>query len=341
MNGLTPISFLKGRASEPRLSPRYVPGVRHERFWTEPERDVLRKYYPIGGAAACEPHLPNRGRLSIYQMAGKLGLSAPEQPAERVRHDYGSEMDARIREAWPRLKGRGAVNRLAVQLDVPRWWLSKRALTLGLSAPHRKEPMWTGAEDALMRKVPLHDPERAARIFREHGFSRTATAIVVRAKRLEISRRTHETLSARGAARILGIDDKTATALCISGDLKAGRRGSKRLTQQGGDAWAIEPSDLRRYVLDHIERIDIRKVEKVAFVALLAGSDAIDPAVRPAPSDVAAGLSEVNQALRDQVAALEAENARLTSLAGRPAQAQARSRPSWRERVTGGRRRSA
>jgi len=48
---LQPVSFRKGRARLPRLSAPYVPGRRHERFWTEAQRDVLRRYYPTGGAA--------------------------------------------------------------------------------------------------------------------------------------------------------------------------------------------------------------------------------------------------------------------------------------------------
>lgn len=274
MNSLTPVSFKKPLTSEPRLSPRYVPGRRSERFWTEEEKAVLREHYPTGGAKACQARLPNRTITTIFQQAGKLGLSAPKQPEKRARHDYPPELDERIRAAWPTLRGKGAVAALADELQVPRWWLTKRATKLHLTMPHKKEPAWTEAENALMRSVPLHDPDRCAKIFREHGFNRSPTAIVVRAKRLEISRRTHETLSARAAAKILGVDDKHVTALCISGDLVAGRRGSKRLAQQGGDAWAIEPQDLRRYVLDFLERIDIRKVDKVAFVSLIANEAA-------------------------------------------------------------------
>ncbi|RAI43950.1 hypothetical protein [Rhodoplanes roseus] len=33
----------------------------------------------------------------------------------------------------------------------------------------------------------------------------------------------------------------------------------------------IAPADLRRFVLDHLDRIDLRKVDKIAFVALIAG----------------------------------------------------------------------
>lgn len=96
---------------------------------------------------------------------------------------------------------------------------------------------------------------------------------MVRAKRLGISRRTYEHLSARGAATILGVDAKFISARCIDGTLAASRRGTRRLGQQGGDHWSITRADLRRYVIDHIGEIDIRKVEKFAFVDLLTATE--------------------------------------------------------------------
>ncbi|HSI41790.1 MAG TPA: helix-turn-helix domain-containing protein [Xanthobacteraceae bacterium] len=272
MSGLKPVSFKKGRAHAPRLSEPYVPGRRHERFWTEAEDDILRRHYETGGLSACQAHLPHRARASIYNHAHKLGLQRQGLPAVRQKHEASPELDERIRAEWAQLHGRGAVNDLANRLGVPRWWLSDRARRLGLTIPHRKEPAWTDAENDLMRKVPLHDPDRCAEIFRQHGFRRTPTAIVVRAKRLDLSRRaTRETLSARQAAAILGIDDKTVTALCIAGELAATRRADRRLPQQGGNAWEIKRADLRQYIVEHLERIDLRKVEKFAFVQLLTG----------------------------------------------------------------------
>jgi hypothetical protein len=37
-----------------------------------------------------------------------------------------------------------------------------------------------------------------------------------------------------------------------------------------GSRWIIEPADLRRFMLDNLNRIDLRKVEKFAFVQLIA-----------------------------------------------------------------------
>ncbi|HEX2255633.1 MAG TPA: hypothetical protein VHG92_02840 [Afifellaceae bacterium] len=289
MSALKPVSFRKGRERAPRLSQPYVPGKHHERFWTEAEDAVIRRHYPTGGAAACLPHLPeHRTPGSVQNRAGKLQVACQLPGGGPKRKlDIPDDIDERIRDGWPELKGRGAVAAFADRLNVPRWWLTKRATKLGLTQPHRKEPPWTAAEEVLMRKVPLHDPAKAARIFREHGFKRSPTAIIIRAKRLDLSRRaTRETLSATAAARILGVDNKTLSCWCIAGDIKAERRGTNRLPQQGGDSWDIRPEDLRRFVLDKLERIDIRKVDKFAFVALLVGDE-----VAPAECEAAATAS--------------------------------------------------
>ena len=271
MSGLQPVSFRKGREHAPRLSEPYVPGKRHPRFWTEEQDAVIRKHYPAGGVKACLAHLPGKTSGSIHQRALKLGLRSEKMPAERQRHELTPALETAIREKWALLNGRGAVAALADELGVPRWWLTKTATKLGLTLPHRKEPPWTAAENDLMRKVPLHDPDRCAKIFREHGFVRSPTAIVVRAKRLELSRRTFDKFSGSQAAKILGVDSKTMTSWIIAGEIAASRRGTRRLPQQGGDSWAIEPAELRRFVIEQLERIDFRKVDKFRLVALLAG----------------------------------------------------------------------
>lgn len=274
---LTPVSFGKGRTRVPRLSPARMPGRRDPRFWTAKEEAVLRRYFPIGGLPACAVHLPNRSAQAIYCHAQVMGLHTDRQHRERQAWDERrDEIDRRLREAWPGLHGRGALAAFAASIGVSRWVVSKRALALGLTSPHKKEPPWTAAEEALLRKVPLHAPELAARTFRAHGFRRTATAIMVRATRLGLSRRYRETLSANAAARIVGVDPTTVTDWCHRGELKATRRGTNRLPQQGGDAWAIRHADLRAFVTTHPERIDIRKVDKLAFIALLTGQ--LDPA---------------------------------------------------------------
>lgn len=278
MSAIRPVPFATPRAAEPRLSAPYVPGKHHERFWTPEEDAIIRQYYPTGGMFACQAKLPahHSSRAAIYQRARKLGLERKgvARPKPIVVSD---DFDERLRAAWSELDGRkrGEVAALADRFGVPRWWLTGRATALGLTIPHKKEPPWTAAETELMKTVPLHRPDRCAEIFRAHGFNRSPTAIMVRAKRLSLSRRaTREELSACQAAQILGVDVKSVTASCIAGDLVAKKRDDRRLVQQGGKTWDIRPADLRRFIIDHLDRIDIRKVEKFAFVALLTGEGA-------------------------------------------------------------------
>lgn len=269
---LQPVTFRKGRAHRPRLSKPYVPGKRDPRFWTDDELDIIRRYYPTGGASACLAHLPaHRTSSGIYTQAKKLGIGSKIGGGPKVKFDFPDGFDDRLKEEWTQLDGKnkGAVAALAQRLGVPRWQLSKRARKLGLTQPHKKEPPWTAAEDALMAKIPLHDPDRCAEIFREHGFSRSPTAIAVHAKRIGLSRRFNEGLSGRQAAKILGFDDKTLTTYCISGELKATKRDDNRLPQQGGSRWVIKPADLRQFVIDRLERIDFRKVDRFELVRLL------------------------------------------------------------------------
>lgn len=277
---LKPVSFKKGRAHEPRLSEPYVPGKRHPRYWTEEEIAILREYYPVGGVDACHVHLPNRRVQQIYSKASLLGIKC-DRHTERQRWELTEDRKAQIMDEWPVLAGKkGGVAALADRMGVPRHWLSQQALKLGLAMPHKKEPPWTAAEDDLLRTVPLHNPRRCSEIFRDHGYHRTPASIMVRTKRQSLSRRaTHEGLSATKAAAILGVDNKYITSACISGSLVASRRGTKRLPQQGGDVWEIKPADLRQFVIDNIERIDIRKVDKLDFVDLLT-----NPAHLPAES---------------------------------------------------------
>ncbi len=282
---LEPVAFSKRQEPQPRLTLRAEPGRRAERWWTPAEDAIIRETYPDGGLGACLDKLTGRSPGAIYGRANKLGVKSTKQAGgPRKRHPAAPEIDAKIREAWPTLADKGAVQRFADALGVDRWIISKRATAMGLTRAHRrKEPNWTEAEDALLRRAPLNRPDKAATMFKEHGFARTATAITVRATRLQLSRRPADFFSARGAAEVLGVDAKWITARCIDGSLEAEKRGTKRLVQQGGDTWSIEPGAFRRFVLRHLEEIDIRKVEKFAFVALLAEPPTMEANQPPYP----------------------------------------------------------
>lgn len=273
MSGLARVSFRRPVAHEPRLSAPHVPGKRAARFWTAAEDKILDREYVRGGAAAVLAKLPNRTLLGVYVRAQQRGLTAGK--GERIKAPEGFDDVLRAFYQNGDGKKRGECNAFADRHKLPRWWVTKRAMTLGLVMPHKKEPPWTKRETALMAKLPLHDVNKSAEIMREHGFTRSPTAIMVKAKRLNLSRRYRDTLSATAVSRILGVDGKTVTREILSGDLVAEKRETQRLAQQGGDPWSVTPQNLRRYILDHLERLDFRKVDKFALVQVVAG-EALD-----------------------------------------------------------------
>lgn len=267
------VSFRKPVQPLPRLSKKYVPGRHAEDYWRTEEDAIMREHYPTKGALFVLGLLPRRSTSAIYARAKVLGLKGIKGGGPKKRRIVTPEMDAQIREGWMKMTGRqkGEVSDLADRLGVRREWLSARAVALGLTVLRvRKEPKWTAPELALLKTVPLHNPHRAAQIFREHGFSRTATALMIRATREGISRRYKATLSATGAAKILGVDGKTFTLWIVKGIIQAAKReDTQRLPQQGGAPWSIERPYFRQWIIDNIERIDIRKVDKFAFVEIL------------------------------------------------------------------------
>ena len=74
--------------------------------------------------------------------------------------------------------------------------------------------------------------------------------------------------------RAIGVDDHCITRWIGLGYLQAKRRGTDRTPQQGGDIWYIKDRWVRDFVVDHVNEIDIRKVDKYWFVDLLAAGRA-------------------------------------------------------------------
>lgn len=248
--------------------------TRKELAWTEAEKAIVRQYFPTGGAEACRPLLPSRSKGAIATKAWLLGLEAPRKSSGArkpyAHHPTSEAMDQTIRERHAQMdgKGNGEIAALALELGVPRDWLTRRMTVLGLTLSRRKEPDWTPAEDALFETLPLHNPKRAAQILREHGFSRTPTAIVMHARKLKIARH-RGAYSAHQVAEILGLDSKTVSQMLEKGDLAGQKADDARTIQQGGSRWEVTPEALRTFVRENIERLDLRKVDKLAFFHLI------------------------------------------------------------------------
>jgi hypothetical protein len=242
--------------------------------WTNKEVAVVKEHYASGGTKVCLPLLPGRSKGSISQQARKLGLMYGDNvPRPRQKWVSSDEIDRRIVECYRMRTEKAAVKRLAVSLGRPYWWVKKRASLLGVAQPvltDNKEPEWSAAEMELLESNACKTPDVIARIFRVHGFKRTATAIVVKRKRLRCDTVDIDHYTATQLAGEFGVDIKVVTRWIERGWLKAGRRGTERKAGQGGDMWWIKRRAVRDFVVESIGIIDIRKVDKVWLVDLLA-----------------------------------------------------------------------
>ena len=170
--------------------------------------------------------------------------------------------DALLRRTYdPTVAGRSQM--LADRLRVPRWAVNRRAAALGLSRP--KERPWSPDEEACLESNFHHVSVKAlARRFR-----RSATAVRLKAKRLGL-RKYDECYTACSLAQAFGVDPHWVLARIRSGKLRATHRQTERRPEQGGDSWLITDEAIIDLIRDHPYDIDLRKVDNVWFIDLIA-----------------------------------------------------------------------
>lgn len=185
----------------------------------------------------------------------------PRWPITREIHDS-------IVRVYQRDTGNGQVRALAIRLGYPRWKISRYAIQIGLIAKQKKEPDWSDSEIRILERNARLHPERIQRKLKLTGSSRSVTGIVLKRKRMRFLQNLNGE-SATGLSKCLGVDSHFVLRAILAGKLKAEKRGTVRTEKQGGDIWYIKNKDIRKYILDWLNEIDIRKVDKYWFCDLL------------------------------------------------------------------------
>jgi hypothetical protein len=138
---------------------------------------------------------------------------------------------------------------------------------LGLA--RAKETPWSEDELAIIERWAWMSDERLAVKLKDAGFSRTKTAISLKVKRMRFKQNTPY-YSATGLASAFGTDSHVITRWIRQGHLRAQRRGTERAENQGGDMHLIHENDVRRFCLENPMEFDLRKVDQVWFMDLIA-----------------------------------------------------------------------
>jgi hypothetical protein len=193
------------------------------------------------------------------------------------KYVFTEHMDNLIRDLYRNKYSpcHGRVAKLAVQLNIPRWMVSRRALEINVLEPHIKEPEWTKQELHILELNALRTPVVIQRKLKLLGYHRSIYGIMLKRKRLRLTSQQIKG-SARAVAECFGVDASTVADQWIrKGLLKATRRGTARTAQQGGDEWFIKERDIREFIIDNVGIIDFRKVDKFWLVNVLTGGKSL------------------------------------------------------------------
>ncbi len=187
---------------------------------------------------------------------------------EHLKFVFTPAMDERIKSVYRTQVEKGAIKKLAEEIGIPRYRVSRRAREIHAYEPRIKESDWSEKEIALLEKAAYMTPERIRIKLRKAGFTRSTTGIILKRKRMKMLKNL-EGQSAHNLAGCFGVDVKAVTGWLDKGYLAAKKRGTERTEKQGGDMWFIKRTEIRKFIIDSIGVIDIRKVDKFWFVDIL------------------------------------------------------------------------
>jgi hypothetical protein len=216
---------------------------------------------------------------SIKTKRQKLGLVFSREDASayfsQTRRKYWptQEIDEAIREVYGASKGAGALKLLQERLGWPSAPIIRRVRELGLSTPRGDGMPWSDAEEALLVEVGYQSVQAIqVHLAKRLGVHRTLSAIQMKLQR----GRVRQSLGGMNLAQLadaLGVAKKTVDRWLAAGHIRAILRFPE-LQAVNRHVWFFPNQEIRRFILAHLESIDLCRVEKFWFVDLLTNGKA-------------------------------------------------------------------
>jgi hypothetical protein len=197
-----------------------------------------------------------------------------EVKAKSKKYILTPEIEARLREIYShrfRANERPAdlpgPKEYAKQLGMPGFVVTHWAQELGLA--HTKEPPWSDEELGLLEKHGYKTPPVIARIFREHGFKRTTTAIQLMRKRRMVNKASPY-YSVNALAKLFGVDAHGVKHWIDKGFLKFIMKGTRREeAPQTGDTRLVHKDWVYEFIVRYPDVFDIKKVDQLWFLHIV------------------------------------------------------------------------
>ena len=190
--------------------------------------------------------------------AGIKGGSAPkhrwtEDEKLIVRRDYAHTRKSAIE--------------IAERMGVTEFAVKGQVSIMGLGNHDNRHP-WTPKEDAKLRRLLRRwGPRTVAK-----KMHRSLNSVVLRSKRLNISRRQRDGwFTKTEVCEILGVDHKWVQARIDSGALKAYYHYGTKPSKHGMSAWHIEEAALKDFIRRYPQELIARNLDIIMVVDILAG----------------------------------------------------------------------
>jgi len=131
-----------------------------------------------------------------------------------------------------------------------------------------KSPDWTEREiEELTEKITIYAPSTIAK-----SMSRSVNAVVVKAKRLGLSRRVRDGwFTKKEVCEIMGVDHRKIQGYIDRGVLRASFHNGIKPQKNGGACWHIRQADLISFIKANKGDFQGRNVDLTMIVWLLSG----------------------------------------------------------------------
>ena len=156
------------------------------------------------------------------------------------------------------------LNRMIRETGLPRWYIKKRAASLGLTMHQDKRP-WTAEEEESLER--LLGKVSALTIARR--LKRTEASVVLKIKRLGVSRRVRNGYTMRDLETCLGEDHHKIQRWVADGWLRDRLQGTRRHDGNGRDIHRFREKDILGFIRQHPLEINLGRVDAVWFLDMI------------------------------------------------------------------------
>lgn len=237
-------------------------------------RPTRERIYPTGDAVLYHFEC-------LLQAWWLLGFDVVSRRETRKIHELTPAIETELRKVYSlpfkskkrQELGVPSIRDAARDTGVPAHTLKKFARELGLT--RTKDLPWSEEEIKILDEQGYKSTDALARILRLAGFKRTEVGIQL----MRARRRSHKAspfFSLSAIARLFGVDGHLVTDWVEKGWLRAEYKETKKnkgAEMRSGDTRVADKDSIYRFVVEHPESFDLRRVDQLWFLHVITRGD--------------------------------------------------------------------